>query len=206
LPPDLLRRRPDVRRAERQLAAATAQIGVQTAELFPKLSLGATAGLESFSASDWFTAGGGHWSAGPTVTWRILDFSRIRAQIKVANAQQEQALATYEKAVLTSFQDVENALAAYANEQTRYKALHDSVIANRRAMEIANELYSTGNGDFLSVLDSERSLFSAEDQLVDSQRTVTENLVTLYKALGGGWETSLLVQNEVQKQPATKQN
>jgi NodT family efflux transporter outer membrane factor (OMF) lipoprotein len=194
LPSDLLRRRPDVRRAERQLAAATAQIGVQTAELFPKLSLGATAGLESFSASDLFTAGSGHWSAGPTVTWRIFDFSRIRAQINVANAQQRQALATYEKAVLTSFQDVENALVAYANEQTRYKALYDSVVANRRALEIANELYSTGNGDFLSVLDSERSLFSADDQLVDSQRTVTENLVTLYKALGGGWESTLLAQ------------
>jgi len=106
----------------------------------------------------------------------------------VANAQQERVLATYEKAVLTSFQDVENALAAYANEQTRYKALNDSVIANRRALEIANELYSTGNGDFLSVLDSERSLFSADDQLVDSQRAMTENLVTLYKALGGGWK------------------
>ena len=134
------------------------------------------------------------WSAGPTFTWRILDFSRMRAQIKVANAQQEQALATYEKAVLTSFQDVENALVAYANKQMRYKALNDSVIANRRALEIANELYTTGNGDVLSVLDSERSLFSAEDQLGDSQRIVTENLVILYKALGGGWETTLLAQ------------
>ena len=195
LPSELLRRRPDVRRAERQLASATAGIGVQTAELFPKFSLGGTAGLQSLSASDWFTGGSRYWSAGPTVTWRVLDFGRIRAQIKAANARQEQALATYEKAVLTSFQDVENALVAYANEQTRYKALNDSVIANRRALEIANELYSKGLGDFLNVLDSERSLFGAEDQLVDSQRTVTENLVALYKALGGGWQTLLLAQN-----------
>ena len=199
LPSDLLRRRPDVRRAERQLAAATAQIGVQTAELFPKFSLGGTAGLQSLSASDWFTGGSRFWSMGPTVTWRLLDFGRIRAQIKVADAQQEQALATYEQTVLISFRDVENALVAYANEQTRWKALNDSVVANRRALEIANELYTTGNGDFLNVLDSERSLFGSEDQLVDSQRTVSENLVTLYKALGGGWETSQLAKNDAQK-------
>jgi multidrug efflux system outer membrane protein len=196
LPSELLRRRPDVRRAEYQLAAATADIGVQTAELFPKFSLGSTAGLQSLSASDWFTAGSRHWSAGPTVTWRILDFGRIRAQIKAANARQEQVLATYEQTVLASFEDVENALVAYANEQRRFDSLNQSVLANRRALEIANELYTTGNGDFLNVLDSQRALYGAEDQLVDSQRAVTENLVTLYKALGGGWETSQLAQNE----------
>lgn len=194
LPSDLLRRRPDVRRAERQLAAATADIGVQTAELFPKLSLTGTAGLQSFSASDWLTGGSRYWSLGPTLTWRVLDFGRVRSQIKASNARQEQALATYEKSVLTSFQDVENALVAYANEQVRYKSLNDSVIANRRSLELSTELYSKGYGDFLNVLDAERSLFSAEDQLVDSQRTVTEDLVSLYKALGGGWETAQFAQ------------
>jgi NodT family efflux transporter outer membrane factor (OMF) lipoprotein len=189
LPSELLRRRPDVRRAEYQLAAATADIGVQTAELFPKFSLGSTAGLQSASASDWFTAGSRYWSAGPGVTWRIFDFGRIRAQIKAANARQEQALASYEQTVLTSFEDVENALVAYANEQKRFNSLNQSVLANRRALEIADELYTTGNGDFLNVLDSQRGLCNAEDQWVDSQRAVTENLVTLYKALGGGWET-----------------
>jgi len=201
LPSDLLRHRPDVRRAERQLAAATADIGVQTAELFPKFSITGTAGMQSASAGDFLTAGSRYWSFGPTVTWRILDFGRIHAQIKGANARQEQALATYEQTVLTAFQDVENALVAYANEQTRYKALDDSVVANKRALEIANELYTTGNGDFLNVLDSERSFFSAQDQLVDSQRTATENLVTLYKALGGGWEieTKALAMNKLRK-------
>jgi NodT family efflux transporter outer membrane factor (OMF) lipoprotein len=188
LPSDLLRRRPDVRRAERQLGAAVANIGVQTAELFPKISLTGNGGLQSISVSDWLKPSSGYYSIGPTITWRLLDFGRIRAQIKAANARQEQALATYQKAVLTSFQDVENALVAYANEQTRYSALKASVSANRRALEIATELYSKGPNDFLNVLDSERSVLSAEDQLVDSQRTVAENLVTLYKALGGGWE------------------
>ncbi len=206
LPSELLRRRPDVRRAERQLAAATADIGVQTAELFPKFSLTGTAGLQSFSASDWLTGGSRYWSVGPTVTWRIFDYSRIHAQIKGANARQEQALDTYQQALLAAFQDVEDALVAYANEQTRYKALNDSVVANRRSLEIANALYTTGNGDFLNVLDSQRSLFGAEDQLVDSQRAVTENLVTLYKALGGGWETTLSAQNEIHKQQAIKED
>jgi len=109
LPSDLLRRRPDVRAAERQLAAATANIGVQAAELFPKLTLLGTGGFQSLSASDWFVPGGKYWSAGPTVTWRLLDFGRIRAQVKAANAQQQQAFAFYEKTVLTAFQDVEDA-------------------------------------------------------------------------------------------------
>ena len=198
LPSELLRRRPDVRGAERQLAAATADIGVQTAELFPKFSLTGTAGLQSVSASDLFNASSHYWSVGPTVTWRIFDYGRIHAQIKGANARQEQALDTYQQTVLTAFQDVENALVAFANEQARYQALNNSVIANRRSLEIANALYTSGNGDFLNVLDSERSLFGAEDQLVDSQRTVTENLVTLYKALGGGWEieTKALAMNK----------
>jgi outer membrane protein TolC len=117
LPSDLLRRRPDIRRAERQLAAATARIGVQTAELFPKFSLTGSGGLSTVSASDWFTGGSKFWSAGPTVQWRIFDAGRIRANIRVENAKQEEALAVYEKTVLASMQDVENALVAYAQEQ-----------------------------------------------------------------------------------------
>src|SRR5206468_5680847 len=189
LPSDLLRRRPDVRRAERQLAASNADIGVEVAELFPKFSLLGTGGFQSLSASDWFVPGGKYWSAGPTVTWRLLDFGRIRAQIKAANARQQQVLAAYEKTVLTSFEDVEDALVAYANEQIRYRSLNEAVAANQRSLELANELYTKGLGNFLNVLDAERSLYQTEDQLVDSERAVTANLVALYKALGGGWET-----------------
>lgn len=196
LPSDLLRRRPDVRRVERQLAAATADIGVETAELFPKFSLLGTGGFQSLSASDWFSGGSGYWSAGPTVMWRLLDFGRIRARVSAANARQEQALAAYEKTVLTAFEDVESALVAYANEQVRFDSLNLSVAANRRAVELANELYTKGLGDFLSVLDAERSLYQAEDQLVDSQRTVTQNLVALYKALGGGWEEGMVLKED----------
>jgi multidrug efflux system outer membrane protein len=188
LPSELLRRRPDVRRAERQLAGATGRIGVQTAELFPKFSLVGTAGLQSLSASDWFTGGSRYWSAGPTVTWRIFDFGRIRSQIKVANAREEQALAAYERAVLASLEDVENALVASGKERERYRSLQEQVNANRRAVELANERYTKGVADFLNVLDAERSLYQAEDSLVQSERTVTANLIAVYKALGGGWE------------------
>lgn len=189
LPSDLLRRRPDVREAERQLAAATADIGVQTAQLFPQFSLLGTGGLQSINASDWLTAASRYWSVGPSVTWNVLDFGRIHSQIKASDARQKQALATYEQTVLTAFQDVEDALVAYANEQTRYKALDDAVVADQRALELSKELYTSGNGDFLSVLTSERSLLSDEDQSVQSQSTEAQNLVTLYKALGGGWES-----------------
>jgi multidrug efflux system outer membrane protein len=191
LPSDLLRRRPDVRRAERELAGATARIGVQTAELFPKFSLVGAAGLQSLSASDWFTGGSRYWSAGPTVTWRIFDFGRIRSQIQAANAREQAALAAYEKAVLVSLEDVENALVAYAKEQERYRWLQEQVKANRRAVDLANQLYTSGASDFLNVLDAQRSLYQAEDDLAQSERTVAANLIALYKALGGGWEDRL---------------
>lgn len=188
LPSELLRRRADVRRAERQLAATTARIGVATAELFPKFSLVGTAGFQSLSFSDWFTGGSRYWAAGPTVTWRLFEFGKIRNQIKAANAREEQALALYEKTVLVALEDVENALVNYAEEQARRRSLTEQVTANRQAVELANQLYSKGSSNFLEVLDAKRSLYRAEDDLAQSDRAVTTNLIALYKALGGGWE------------------
>jgi NodT family efflux transporter outer membrane factor (OMF) lipoprotein len=177
LPSELLRRRPDIRVAERELAAATARIGVATAELFPKFSLTGAAGFESVSASDWFTAGSRFWSVGPTVQWRIFDAGRIRANIHVRNARQEQALAAYEKTVLTSFEDVENALVAYAKEKTRNLALEEAVRRSRNSLRIARERYANGVTNFIDVLD-----------LVRSRQEVSQDVIALYKALGGGWE------------------
>jgi outer membrane protein, multidrug efflux system len=189
LPSELLRRRPDIRRAERQLAAATAQVGAATADLYPKFSLTGTVGLQSISASDWFTRGSRFWSVGPTITWPVFDAGRIRANIEIRNAQQEQALTQYEKSVLSAFQDVETSLVNYANEQARYRSLTDAVAANRRAVAMANELYIRGLNDFLNVLDTQRSLYVTENDLAQSQATMATNLVALYKALGGGWES-----------------
>jgi NodT family efflux transporter outer membrane factor (OMF) lipoprotein len=189
LPSGLLLRLPDVQRAERQLAAATANIGVAKAGLFPKFFLTGAVGQESISPSDWFTSGAKFWSAGPTVQWRIFDAGRIRANIRVQNARQAQALATYEQTVLTAFAAVENGLAAYANEQIRRRSLAQAVASSQKSLDLANQLYANGLVDFLHVLDAERSLYQAQDALVQSDRTVSVNLISLYKSLGGGWET-----------------
>lgn len=188
LPSDLLQRRPDVERTEQQLVAATARIGVAKADLFPHFSLTGDAGLQSVSLGSWFNPSSGFWTVGPTVTWKIFDAGRIRANIRVQNAREEQALATYEQTVLGAFEDTENALGSYAREQVRYRSLQDSVTAQRAALKLSQNLYGNGLVDFLNVLEAERSLYQAEDALVQSQGAISENLVALYKALGGGWE------------------
>ena len=190
LPSDLLRRRPDIRFAERRLAAATAQVGSAIADLFPRFSLTGAAGLQSISASDWFTGASRYWSIGPTIRWPIFDAGRIRANIEIRNAQQEQALTQYEQAILAALGDVEKSLVNYAQEQVRYRSLNDAVAANRRAVEMANELYVRGLDDYLSVLDSQRALYVTETELAQSEATMAANLVALYKALGGGWQVN----------------
>jgi outer membrane protein TolC len=122
------------------------------------------------------------------VQWRIFDAGRIRSNIRVQNARQEQALATYEKTVLTSFEDVENALVAYAKDQTRRVSLEQAVTSSQRSLEISHQLYTNGLTSFINVLDAERSLYQSQDDLVQSDQAVTEDLIALYKAMGGGWD------------------
>jgi outer membrane protein, multidrug efflux system len=191
LPSDLLRRRPDLRRAERELAAATARIGVATAELYPKFSLTGIFGLESITASDFAKGGSRAWSVGPTIQWSIFQGGRIRAKIEVENARQEQAMIVYERSLLVALQEVEDALIAYAKEQAHRAEVADAVAANVKAVDLANQRYTQGLVDFLSVLDAQRSLYGSQDALVQSERRISEHLVALYKALGGGWETEL---------------
>lgn len=187
LPSELVRRRPDIRRAERELAAATARIGVAAADLFPKFSLTGSFTGQSTEFGGITRGANNLWSIGPGIRWPIFDAGRIRANINVQNARQEQALAVYEKTVMGTLEEVENALVAYAKEQNRFVSVSEAVEANRRALEIANELYSKGLVSFLSVLDAERSLYAAEDQCVQSKAAILTDLVSLYKALGGGW-------------------
>jgi NodT family efflux transporter outer membrane factor (OMF) lipoprotein len=189
LPSELLRRRPDLRRAERELAAATARIGVATAELYPKFSLTGFFALDSVTAGDFVKWGSRAWSVGPTIQWSIFQGGRIRAKIEVENARQEQAAIVYERSILLALQEVEDALIAYAKEQAHRAELSDAVAANAKAVELANQRYTQGLVDFLSVLDAQRSLYVAQDALVQSERQISELLVALYKALGGGWET-----------------
>jgi len=187
LPADLLRRRPDVRRAERELAASTALIGAATADLFPKVSL-----TGSFTGQDDALYGikrnaNMMWSIGPGIRWPVFDAGRVRANIRIRNARQEQALTAYEKAVMTSLEDVENALVAYAKEQNRLLSLEKAVEANTSAVAIANDLYTQGLVSFLSVLEAERSLAATEVQHLQSRAAVLTHLTALFKSLGGGW-------------------
>lgn len=190
LPSDLLERRPDIEQSERELAAATARIGEAKSDLFPKFSLTGMAGLESVSADHWFDYASRYWSAGPTVQWELFEAGRIRANVRIQDARQEQALDAYQQTVLTALEDAENALTAYAREQVRHESLAQSVQASQQALDISTQLYQSGLADFLHVLDSERSLYTAQDALVQSDQTVALNLVQLYKALGGGWQVA----------------
>jgi NodT family efflux transporter outer membrane factor (OMF) lipoprotein len=189
LPSELLLRRPDVALAERRLAAATANIGVAKSDLFPKFYLTGAAGFQGVSADEWFTSGSKFWSFGPAVQWRLFDAGRIRANVKVQNARQEQALASYENTALSAFEDVEDAMTAYAKEQIRRQSLEEAVKSSEESLRLANQLYGNGLANFINVLDAERSLYQAQDALVQSDKTVTTDVIALYKSLGGGWET-----------------
>jgi multidrug efflux system outer membrane protein len=189
LPSDLLRRRPDIRAAEREVAAATARVGVATADLYPKFSITGTAGLESISASDFFFGTSRMWSVGPTMTWPIFEGGKIRAYIEVRNAQQEQALLSYRKTVLIALAEVEDALVAYAKERTRHQALSASAEDFKRSAILARDRYEEGYDTYLDVLEAQRSLYGAQDSLAQSDQQIIDDLIAIYKALGGGWQT-----------------
>jgi multidrug efflux system outer membrane protein len=189
VPADVIRRRPDIRSAERALAAQTARIGVAKASLYPSFTLNGSIGFEALSwtdipSADWALSGG------PRISWPIFDAGAIRQNVKVQSALAEQALIQYEAAVLGALEDVENALVSYAEEQRKRENLREAAQAAKEAAELAQHKYQAGLTDFSDVLDAQRSLLSFQDQLAQSDGAVTSNLIRLYKALGGGW-TSL---------------
>ena len=187
LPSELLSRRPDLRQAEREVAAATARVGVARSELFPRFSIGGNFGRRSADASDLGSSGSQFWFLVGGVRLPILSGGRIRANIQVQDARQEQALRQYEKAVLTAVEEVENALSAQAREQRRLATLRASAAANRRALDLATERYTGGLEDFLSVLDAQRAVYATEDAEAQSETAAMVDLIAVYKALGGGW-------------------
>src|SRR5215470_6255832 len=190
LPSDLVRRRPDVRRVERELAAASARIGVATADLFPRFSLTGTLGVAAIDAGKVFTGASRFSSIGPQMVWPLFAGGRIRANIRVQEARQGAALARYEQTVLGALEETEDALVAYGEEHARLQRLAEAVDASQIALTLSRELYLRGLVDFLTVLDNQRSLYAAQDQRVQSERTLIVSLIALYKALGGGWEAT----------------
>ncbi len=188
LPSELLRRRPDIRRAEAELHAATARVGVATAELFPKFTITGSLSFQASDASSWFHWVNRVWSFGPGMSWRLFETGRVRAEIAQREAIQEQALISYRQTVLAALKEVEDALVAAAREEEHRKALLEAVEANRKAVDLALKLYIEGQTDFLNVLQAQRALYGSEDELIQSLRNSCVQLVALYKALGGGWE------------------
>lgn len=200
LPSDLLRRRPDVRKAERQLASATEQIGSAVANLFPHLSLtgisfgggsaGNQVGFEGYSLSKLFEWSSRTFSVGVNLNWNLLDFGRVRAQIDVQNSLQRQALLAYEQTVIGSLRDVESALVAYFEEQKRQDSFKQKVAADARTLEITADLFQIGLANEIQVLNARKQLLDSESSLISSEQSLTGDLISLYKALGGDWASS----------------
>jgi len=187
LPSELLRRRPDILQAERELAAATADVGAATAELYPKVNLTAFIGMQNTKLTD-FTPVGKSWAIAGGITTPIFNWGRIQANIDKSNAQQEQAFLNYQQTILTAFREVEDALVAYQREQTRRAALEQAVASNELAVKLAEERYLRGLTAFLNVLETQRALYLAQSSLIASNARIATSLVALYKALGGGWQ------------------
>jgi len=188
VPADLLRRRPDIRRGEADIHAATANIGVAMADLFPKATINSSLGWQAADAGSLFNPLSRFWSFGPSVTWNVFQSGRTLSNIEVQKALEEQSVLAYRQTVLSAFREVENALIASAKEQEHRQSLTEAVAANREAVQLATKLYSEGHTDFLNVLSAQQTQFNSEDALAQSTATVSANLVALYKALGGGWD------------------
>lgn len=185
---DILRRRPDVASAERNLASSVAEIGIETAELFPKFSLTGDVSSGANTFSQVFRAASLGWSFGGLIQWNVFQSGAILARIDAAEARSDAALATYQQTVLDALRDAETALASYGEEMETRRRLEDGVRSRRKAVSLARTLFDSGEEDFLAVLDSERELTASEDSLVVSETQSIVKLVALYTALGGGWE------------------
>ena len=187
LPSTLLERRPDIKKAEADLHAATAQVGVAVADQYPKFTLTGSLGVQSNNGGSLGNLANRYWSITPGVLLPIFAGGRIDANIEVAREVADQALLAYRAAVLTALQDVETSLVKFTREQERRALLAESAAANREAVDLSLQLYSAGRTDFLNVLSAQRALYATEAALAQSDTTIGTNLVALYKALGGGW-------------------
>ncbi|CAD6879604.1 Efflux transport system, outer membrane factor (OMF) lipoprotein [Methylomonas albis] len=186
-PEQLLRRRPDIRIAERGLAAATARIGVATADLFPRVTFVGSLSLEASTLSGIVAPGSESYSVGPKISWAAFDLGRVYARIKAADARAEASLAQYEQTVLNALEETENALVTYKQERARRASLTAAAQASEKASELAHLRYQEGVSDFLAVLDSELRLLQDQSQLAQSETATATALTAVYKALGGGW-------------------
>jgi NodT family efflux transporter outer membrane factor (OMF) lipoprotein len=187
IPSDLLRRRPDIRSAEANAHAATARIGVAVADLFPKFSLTGSLNQQSAKLSDWLSPAARVSSFGPSFNWALFQGGNIQANIRIQQALRDEAVLAYRKTVLVALQEVEDSMVACSNERKRHASLVEAVSANQRAVELSLKLYTAGQIDFLNVLNAQRSLLLSESEFSQSNLALATDLISLYKALGGGW-------------------
>jgi NodT family efflux transporter outer membrane factor (OMF) lipoprotein len=191
LPAELLRQRPDVRRAERQLAAQTARIGVATADLYPRLSLTGFFASDAADLGDLATGKSLTWGIGIPLRWNVFSGGKVQNQIQAERARADQAFKLYEQSVLRALEEVQTALAAYAKEKMRAEQLNVATDATQRAVDLVRTQYVSGLTNFQNVLDTQRTLFELQQQLADSEGRQVQNLVALYRALGGGWDVEV---------------
>jgi multidrug efflux system outer membrane protein len=195
VPADLVRQRPDVRSAERELAAQSARIGVATSDLYPRFSFTGAFAFEG--TDDILTSRKRAWDFGPSVRWNIFDFGRVRGRIDAEDARTRQALYGYESTVLNALQDAENSMVAYSQERLRVESLGRAALAAQQSVELVGTQYKAGLTDFQNVLDTQRSLFEQQDTLAQSVGDVAKNLISVYRAFGGGWTRSDLQQASI---------
>ncbi len=188
LPLDLLRRRPDIAEAERELAGATARIGVATGDLFPHVAIVGSIGAQRQGFGTTPVLGKHIWSAGPAAAWSLLDFGALDAQVEVARLQTRAQLVNYKRTIQNAVKEVDSTWDDYAAQQERQARLGEALVASQRAVTLANERYTRGLTDFLNVVDAERQEYDIEEQYSSAQVAVAEQFVALYRSLGGGWE------------------
>jgi len=185
---DVLTRRPDIRVAERELAAANARIGVAKADWFPHISLGGFVGFLAGRSNDFGGAESRAWSLAPSISWAGLNVQRVRSGVKASEARADEAKANYQRTVLGALEDVDNALVGYNQQRIRVQKLDEQSTQSSRAAELARIRYEAGATDYLELLDAQRTQLSAEDQLAEAEAGINLQAITLYKALGGGWQ------------------
>jgi outer membrane protein TolC len=191
IPAELLRRRPDVRRAEREVAAQSAMIGIATADLYPAFSISGTIFLDAMNFKDLFDADSIAGSVGPAFRWNILNYGRLTNNIRVQEARFQQLAVQYQNVVLRANAEAENAIVSFLKAQQQAKSLSQSTDAARESVELVSNQYRQGIVDFNRVFDSQIFLTQQQDQLAIAQGSVAQNLIQLYKALGGGWQIRL---------------
>ncbi|WP_319202393.1 efflux transporter outer membrane subunit [uncultured Ilyobacter sp.] len=196
VPADILRQRPDIRSAERQLAVETARVGIAKADLYPQFSLSGSFGYQSVSSGNLFSSGGNYFSIGPSLRWNIFSGGSILNQIDVQDAIVRQKAIQYESTVLNALNEAENTMTAYTEDSMRLKHLEKTVKASKKTVELSLNLYKQGLVDFENVLNSQLSQFTSEDRLAQARGDSAENFVRLYAALGGGWDPDSIVKTQ----------